>query len=63
MATFARNCSVKNDFEANLATFCCYNHRVKVFEEVQKIATDEKEYRKCSLCVIICLKLVSPIFY
>ena len=54
MATFARNCSVKNDFEANLATFCCYNHRVKVFEEVQKIATDEKEYRKCSLCVIIC---------
>ena len=50
MATFARNCSVKNDFEANLATFCCYNHRVKVFEEVQKIATDEKEYRKCSLC-------------
>ena len=41
----------ENDFEAVLAIFCCYDHGVKVSEEVQKIATDQKDYRKCSLCV------------
>ena len=46
MATFARNCSVKS--------FCCYNDGTKASEKVQKIATDQKEYHKCSLCVIIC---------
>ena len=45
---------VKNDFEAVLTTFCCYDHGAKASEEVQKIATDQKEYRKCSLCAIIC---------
>ena len=44
----------KNDFEAVLVTFCCYDHGVKASEEVQKIATDQKEYRKCFLCVTIC---------
>ena len=44
----------KNDFEVVLATFCCYDHGTKVSEEVQKIATDQKEYRKYSLCVVIC---------
>ena len=44
----------KNDFEAVLVTFCCYDHGAKASEEVQKIATDQKEYRKCSLCVVIC---------
>ena len=53
MAIFPRNCS-KNDFEAVLATMYCYEHGAKASEEVQKIATDQKEYRKCSLCVIIC---------
>ena len=54
MVIFARNCPVKMTFEAVLATFCCYNHGAKASDEVQKIATDQKEYRKCSLCVIIC---------
>ena len=54
MTTFTRNCSVKMTFEAVLATFRCYNHGAKVSEEVQKIDTDQKEYCKCSLCVIIC---------
>ena len=40
--------------EAVLVTFCCYDHDAKVSEEVQKIATDQKEYLKCSWCVIIC---------
>ena len=44
----------KNDFKAVLVTFCCYEHGFKASEEVQKIATDQKEYRKCSLCVVIC---------
>ena len=39
----------KNNIEAVLATFCCYDH-----SEVQKIAADQKEYHKYSLCVIIC---------
>ena len=42
-----------NDIEAVLATFCCYDHGVKASEAVQKIATDQKEYRKCFSCVII----------
>ena len=43
----------KNDFVAVLATFCCYDHDAKVFEAVQKIATNQKEYHICSSCVII----------
>ena len=43
----------ENDFEAVLATFC-YDHSANASEAVQKIATDQKEYHKCSLCVIIC---------
>ena len=38
----------ENDFEAVLATFCCYGHGAKASEAAQKIATDQKEYRKCS---------------
>ena len=49
MVIFARNCSVKMTFEAVLPTFCRYDHGAKASEEVQKIATDQKEYRKCSL--------------
>ena len=44
----------ENEFEAVLATFCCNDHDVKTSEAVQKIATDPKEHRKCSSCVIIC---------
>ena len=34
----------ENDFEAALATFCCYHHGAKASGVVQKIATDQKEY-------------------
>ena len=44
----------ENDFEAVLSTFSCYDHGTNASEAVQKIATDQKEYHKCSLCVIIC---------
>ena len=53
MVTSVWNCSVKMT-EAVLTTFCCYDHGDKPSEAVQKIATDQKEYRKCSLCVIVC---------
>ena len=51
---FCEELHSENDIEVVLAIFCCYNHGVKTSEAVQKIATDQKEYRKCSLCVIIC---------
>ena len=46
---------IENDFKVVLTTSYCYDHGAKASEAVQKIATDQKEYRKCSLCVIICL--------
>ena len=42
----------ENNFEAVLATFCCYDYGDNASEAVQKIATDQKDYRKCS-CVIV----------
>ena len=44
----------KNVFEAVLTTFFCYDVSAKASEAVQKIATNQKEYRKCCSCVIIC---------
>ena len=44
----------KNDFEAVLATFCCYGFGIQAFEAVQKITTNEKDYHKCYSCVIVC---------
>ena len=48
---FCQELLSKNGFETVLVTFCCCDHGAKVSEEVQMIATDQKE---CSLCVIIC---------
>ena len=45
----------ENDFEAVLANFCCYDYGGNASEAVHKIATDQKDYRKCSLCVIVLL--------
>ena len=35
-------------------TFCCYDYGASASEAVEKIATDQEDYRKCSLCVIVC---------
>ena len=53
---FCEELPSENEFEAALATFCCYDcdYSAIVSKAVQKIATDQKEYQKCSLCVIIC---------
>ena len=51
---FCEELLLENGFEAALATFCCYDLSAKASEAVQKIATKQKEYRKCCSCVIIC---------
>ena len=52
MATFARNCSVK--MTLRLLQPQPLPVVMKMVPKLQKIAADQKEYRKCSLCVIIC---------
>ena len=37
-----------------LATFCCYDYGTNAFEVVQKIATDQEDFHKCSSCLIVC---------
>ena len=44
----------KNDFEAVLTTFYCYDYGVNASEAVQKVATDQNDYHKCLTCVIVC---------
>ena len=44
----------ENDFEAVLATFCCYDYGANSSEAVRKIAKDQKDYPKCSSCVAVC---------
>ena len=57
MVAFVRNFSVKmtlrNDFEAVLITFGCYDYGANASEAVQKIGTDQKDDQKCSFCVIV----------
>ena len=45
----------ENNFEAVLANFCCYDYGANSSEVVQKIATNQKDYHKCSSCFIVCL--------
>ena len=42
------------DFEAVLTNFCCYDYGANTSEAVQKIIADQKDYHKCSSCVIVC---------
>ena len=52
MVDFSENFLSRNDFEDVLAIFFYYDHGSKASEAVEKIATGEKGYRKCSMCVI-----------
>ena len=51
---FCKEFLSENAFEAVLATFCCYDYGANASEVVQKIAVDQKDYHKCSSCVIVC---------
>ena len=53
MAVFSEKIFSENDLEAVLATYCCYDYGVNVSAAVEKIAKDQKDYHKCSLCVIV----------
>ena len=53
MAVFSDEFCSKNDFQPVLATFCCYDYGGNPFEAVERIATDQKDYHKCSLLVIL----------
>ena len=44
----------ENEFEAVLSNFCRYDYDANASETVQKIATDQKDYHKCSSCVVVC---------
>ena len=48
MAAFRGKFLRENDFEAVLTTFCCYDYGANASETVQKIATYQKDYHKCS---------------
>ena len=59
MAAFSENFHNENDFEDDLSTFYCYDYEKNGYsangsEAVENIATDQKDYHKCSLCVIVC---------
>ena len=40
-------------FKPVLAIFCSYDNSANTSEAVEKIATDEKDNRKCFLCFIV----------
>ena len=44
----------ENDFEAVLVTCYFYDYGADASEAVQKIATDQKDYGKCSSSVTVC---------
>ena len=53
--SFCEELVSENDSEAVLVSFCCYDHGGNASEAVQKIASDQKEYRKCSSFGCVCL--------
>ena len=46
---FCEEWLIENDFGDVLATFCCCDYCANAYEAVHKIATDQKDYHKCSL--------------
>ena len=51
MAALSEEFLSENDLEAVLNTNCCYEYSGNASEAAEKIATDKKDYHKCSLCV------------
>ena len=54
MAAFREKFFSENDFEAVLPTFCCYDYSANASKAIEKITIDQKDYRRCPLCVIVC---------
>ena len=58
MAAFSEDFLSEDDFEPVLVIFCSYDYDTNASEAVEKIAADEKDYHKCSLCCIAPVKQV-----
>ena len=44
--SFCEELLSKNEIETVLTTLCCYDHGTKAYEALQKIAANQREYRK-----------------
>ena len=53
MAAYSEDFLNKDDFEDFLAIFCCYDYCVNASEAVEKIATNQKDYNKSSVRVVL----------
>ena len=54
MAASSKDFLSGDDFETVLVIFCCYDYGANASEALEKIGANEKDYPKCSLCVIVC---------
>ena len=54
MEVFIKEFLSGDDFGAVLAVFCCYDYELNAFEVIERIAANEKNNDKCSLCAIVC---------
>ena len=55
MAFSSADFHCRDDFDAVLVIFCSYHYDVNASEVDARITTDEKDYHKCSLPIIICI--------
>ena len=53
-SSFCKELLSENDFEAALVNFCYYDFGANASGAFQKIATDQKDYHKCSSYVVVC---------
>ena len=53
MVPFCANFLSGNEFENALTIFYCFDYGKNKSDAVEKIAIDEHDYHKCSLCVIV----------
>ena len=54
MEVFIKEFLSGDDFGAVLAVFCCYDYELNAFEVIERIAANEKNNDKCSLCAVVC---------
>ena len=53
MVPFCANFPSWNEFENVLTILDCYDYGENKSDAAEKIAIDENDYHKCSLCVIV----------
>ena len=58
MAAYSEDFLCGDDFDAVITIFCSHDCYANASKVLVKIATDEKDYHKCFLCVIVCVATV-----